>query len=693
MVVHKDDDDYFAGLLCGALLIVVVATIVLIRDDPAHLLATFTPEHVQMLNMFDSRGQQLAHRILILLLGILGIGFWLLRPVEAPSLPSSVRRPFGFVARQGGYFIAALVAALTLIHSGSPPSLNYLDFQGRYPLGVVLRTQTLFALMVGGVFAVYISIRAHSALGGDSAVARGVAYVAVVVYAVTLVLLGVFKTPDFSGFSPALLAGVEWHYSGSVASADRLAIGQRLGDVAIHSGLLPSVLLAVWQKTVGMLDFGRHIQVVASLQAIMLVIAIAAYRVWYSARTLPWLLAVLLVLPWIQPLHAATLYPNQSAWRFLGLGVGVLVLILIHARDLRYVVPVLGATGSISFLWNGETGICLLLGYFFFLVLRTSHVPRRSLTKAALVFLLACLMPFAAFIVVVRLGLGYWPDIIATSRALPLISGFAQGYGGLPFRQIDPLAGFIFVHSLYVLTRGLLKWGFGSEMTPRECCRVAMAGLLVLWAAYYFKGPERWNLWSFLFLYGFFIGDHLTPSVREKLHGTIGSVLRSPKLVALSVVILPAIAASNLVTLHSAILAVRQPACPQLNVLSGVCIPAAIAVTVREKAIALRERSAREPTLFFTAHSYLLPLVSGISQPLRERDPFSDVILKTDFDRLSRQIFTIAPACVLFDDPASPLSGYDDHRRFYARLRTSIASFYESERTERGWEAWCLKKR
>lgn len=133
---------------------------------------------------------------------------------------------------------------------------------------------------------------------------------------------GIRRPPDFSAFTPELLAGVEWHYAGSVATADRLALGDRIGEVAIHAGLLPSALLGYWQAASGMLDLGGHIRFIAYLQLGFILVAAAAYVRWYSGRWLPVILAMLLVLPWVTPIHAAALYPNQSAWRFFGLGFG-----------------------------------------------------------------------------------------------------------------------------------------------------------------------------------------------------------------------------------------------------------------------------------------------------------------------------------------------------------------------------------
>src|ERR1700694_919386 len=678
-----------AGLICGALLLVLAVAILVVPSDPAYLRATFTAEHIEQLGMFENRAQQCIHRSLVFVLAASAMALSICRPIRF-SCPPAVARLSKAFGRSGVFLVAALVVLAAAL-DGRAWVADVLSFQGRYPLlpVVSLRTQlalaALGALMVYGVL--WMNAR-ESRLRGFRALTITLA----VPYVVAFALLGILRQPDFSGFSRGLLAGVEWHYSGSVASADRLAIGERLGAVPIHSALLPSVLLGAWQKANGMLDFGGHIRLLAFLETVLLVVTLAGYWMWDAGRAIPWLVASFLVLPWIQPLHAAVLYPNQSAWRFLGFCVGVVLLAAIHARNLHFAAMFLGFFGGLALLWNPETGVCLCLAYAVFLVLRGSGRPSPLKWPAiAASFLGGGLGAAVVFALAVRIGLGYWPDAAAIAGSFPLIGDFSKGYGGLQFKAVDALAVLVFAHALYLAIRGLMDWGAGSAPTSRESCRIALATLVVVWAAYYFKAPDPWNLWSLLFVYGFLLDDLIpaagSGSVQIKEFG------RSFRLMALALVILPAIAATNYAALRSAVLAARQADCPGANAVSGICLPAELAKAERDKGAALRETLGRQRVLYFTADSYLMPLLTGVNQPLPQRDPFSDSILISDFDRLVSAFGSLAPECALFDDPGSPLSGYDSHRKFYGRLRAAIASSYERRGMDRGWEIWCLKSR
>lgn len=650
---------FYAALACAALLIVAAALVRLVPPDPAYLRATFTIEHVEFLGMFDNRGQQWAHRAVLALLGVFAAAAWFLRP-RLPEPPAQVRN----AVRYGG--VALLVLYVLLVWSeGRPLVGDVTSFHGRYALFPVLSLRTQLVLSLIGMAGIYLWLW----LPGLHSVVRTAAAAGTLAYVSALVILGLVRDPSFQGFTPALVSGVEWHYSGAISSADRLALGERLGEVPIHSSLLGSVLLGAWQRANGLLDFGGHIRLLAVLQSLMIALAVIAYGAWYGWRSGGWILALLLVLPWMQPLQAAVLYPNQSAWRFLGLCAGLALLVLAHARSVVPISALLGAAGGFALLWNAETGIVLNGAYVVFLVLR--NAPAGKAAGAYLAGLAAALL---AFCVIGRYGLGYWPDLVAIAQSFPLIGNFSRGYGGLGFNGVDALALLVFAHSLYLVARGILDWTARPTLPPREAARVAIAALLVAWAAYYFKAPHPWNLWSSLLIYGLLLGDLF---------------LRRAAII-LGAVVLPAILATNAAALNSIARAARQPPCPAASVLSGICMPGNMAELERAKADALRRAAAERPVLYFTADSYLMPLLSGVSPAMRYRDAFSDVVLAADFAELVAHVRQASPACILYDDPASPLSGYEAHRAFYARVRAALSGDYERRGAAHGWETYCI---
>jgi hypothetical protein len=687
--------DAASVLLCIALLVILTVSLVILPHDESYLIATFTNEHVKLLGMFDNRGQQWAHRILMALIGLFGLSVWYFKPFQVSlPVPSWLHVLLRLGARYGGLLICVPVIGMTLLRLKAHTASNLYIFQGKYAMGLIPSPWTQLALMALGAFAMYCLV-ASGEVRYVRRHERGIGVIAFAIlisYVTTILLCGLLPLPDLREFTPGLLAGVEWHYSGSVASGDRLALGERLGEVPIHSGLFSSVILGYWQKSFGMLDMGSHIKFIGLLQLCFIVIIGMAYWIWYSGRWIPAILASLLTLPWVAPLHAAVLYPNQSAWRFLGFAIGMLALVCLHAKRLRSIAIPFGFVAGIALMWNLETGIALTITYAGFLILRvSSDSTHDSLAPILARFVFGIISAVTLFICLVRLAFGYWLNVIEVIQSFPLLSDFSSGYGGLKFAVVDPLAVLIFVHALYILVRGLMQWGSDAVMSARDSCQIAFAGLIVLWAAYYFKGPHFWNLWSIQCLYGFLLGTLIPESAWDKARLKSLAFVRSAPLMIVSLIIVPSVIAANLATVRSAYMVVHESSCLSEHIVSGVCLSRDLSAALLKKAAALQERNAHGAVVFLSANSYLMPLMTAIKQPLKERDAFSETIRKVDFARLIGNIKAIRPQCVLFDDPESTSSGYEFHRLFYGRVRGAIMPEYEKSTTENGWDAWCRR--
>lgn len=76
----------------------------------AYLLATFTEEHVLMLDMFDNRGQQAAYRLFLALVGVFAVAVWYFRPRPIPLMaPEWLHHSLHCVNRNSGSAVLALL--------------------------------------------------------------------------------------------------------------------------------------------------------------------------------------------------------------------------------------------------------------------------------------------------------------------------------------------------------------------------------------------------------------------------------------------------------------------------------------------------------------------------------------------------------------------------------------------------------
>jgi hypothetical protein len=279
----------------------------------------------------------------------------------------------------------------------------------------------------------------------------------------------------------------------------------------------------------------------------------------------------------------------------------------------------------------------------------------------------------------------------AVLQSFPLVGQFAGGYGGLKLTQIDPLACLIFAHALFVVVAGILRW-LQEDLGRREACRVALATLIVLWSAYYFKGPHFWNVWSLLVLYGFLLGDLLPRRLASIAAYPMRKVLTSFGAWAFALILLPAILFPNMLAVRSELGAVavwgRGGDCPGRTV-SGICLSREQGDALEQKARSLRSLLAgHDGAVYLTSNSYFMPLMTGVFPPLQQRDAFELTISHADFDALVAQLARLSPPCLLFDAPDTMFAGSALHRRFYDRLRAALPAYGKQENAP-AWDARC----
>ena len=677
------------------MLLLALAAALLIPQDQAEMLRTFTPEHIEMLGMFDSRGQQRAHRLLVVLLAILGVAALLTRRRSVKlAVPRAVLSCVHLVRDNAGVGVLAGVAVCFLLYRGTQPATNYAIVQGAYyPLALLPSALSQLSAMAGGTLAVlaYCWAMRQPAIGARAGALKLASMLALAVYAFTLCVTTFAIPPDLREFTPDGLSAVEWHYSGNLGAGDQLATGMPLGRVPLNAGLLSAVLLASGERVMGLFSFGTHIRIVQALQVLFLGLTTAALWSWYRPRWLPVLLALLLIFPWVEPLHVAVLYPNQSAWRFLGLAAAVLALVALYERPPAHCAAYLGFVAGMALGWNLETGACVTAAFGAFLVLRTSgRSSGLDLLRAGSLFACGLAAAFLLLAIIVRIGLGYWPAPVAVFESFPLIGYFAGGYGGLKLTQIDPLACLIFAHALFVVVYGIVRWQ-QEDLDGRSACRIAIATLTVLWSAYYFKGPHFWNVWSLLFLYGFLLGDLLCGAhIGDALSDAEGADLirgRGPRAHR---------PARDLVPQHARrALGTRRPSgvgegrdCPGTMV-SGICLSQQQGDALESKAGSLVTLlGAHDGAVYLTSNSYFMPLMTGVLPPLRQRDAFELTVSHADFDALVAQLARLNPPCLLFDAPDTVFPGSVLHRRFYERLRSALPA-YDKQASAPAWDVRC----
>lgn len=667
-----------AAIAITGLVLLSFAIVMNLPWHPGNGVKNFTPEHVHLLRIVDTGAQRLAHRVsLVVLAALCGLGAVMIaRPVAHSRRAMELLRQTGkFFRKWSGVFIASS-AALVFVSGGA-------DRVFMPPMSPRLFLEIL-ALSICLTILGLIRTR-HRTLHAPV----WVSWSLVALYGLFLSLPGLLRT--LIVYEPGL-SWYEWHYSTTLAQADRLASGLRLGSqVNLSYGVIHTLIVAVIERNWGLLDFGAHVRLVQASQIIFLAVAILAFYFWRPHNPVFVLFAAFLVGPWVSTSHYSVFYPNQTGWRSLGLAVGVAILMMCR-RSVTQAAWVLGAAACFLVLYNPETGTCLTLGYALFLLSRQRNLQVSHLCSLTVRAGAGAAIVLAGVSLLFRAGLGYWP-YFDTSNPFGLISKFGQGYGGVPL-YFDLFALMIFLHSTWIVGSTVLKWKT-RNLEFEESAKLAISATILAWFAYFVNRPYAWNLWTYQFLYVFLLADVVIPSPLRRLgRRGIAKTIFDFRIAAMTFVVLPMALHVNIAILTATVSPERRP---EVNtaMVSGLLMPEDSAGVIKTQAGFLASQA--QDTLFFSCHSYSLSLLTKRFNPLPGQDTFAETITDSDFERLVAEINKISPSVMLFDAPScQPESAensllYFFNSIFFDRLKRRLAGRYERTSVTSGWQVWRLR--
>ena len=673
-------DKDLAALLVGGTLIVGLLVLFGPWWPPRDLSATFTPELVEMLQMVDSTATRRAHQSTLAMLVLAALaGLWL-----------RARRP-----RWLGGSAAAAIAQLLCRISRPGPLLFMLGS------GVILFVSPDRIALAYGLLLVPISLIVRYV---RPSLLNQAGWAALLIYVPVLMLPGFFVGHTVWQADPIW---IEMHYGSTIGVGERLAVGMQLyGEIRHHYGLLLSMASGIVERQVAPLSAGQYYRAVQVLNLIFAALAAVAYWRWRPGNAVKVLAPVMLVLPWIHSAHLCLSFPNQSAWRFIGFPVGVVLLLTLGRARSERLPLLLGSLAGVVLLFNLESGVALSCGLLIFLIARVGPAPLATWPGRAAAFALGFAVVALVVLLITRVGLGAW----AISKSLPDLLGsilsFSGGFGGTAFSG-DPLALVIFLHASYVVVYSALRWRFGA-LRFASAFRAAIATTLLVWFAYYANKPLFWNLWSFLFLYGFLLVDFVDLRLLRCNGADVRRLRISAGVIVVALVIIPAGVKLNRDAAAELVRSIRFTVnCSKLDsqpstrgcfpgaikpapMLSGIPVRDDLETLIREKVDYLQAQPDRKELVYFTVNSYFVPRLTGLyERRLGYRDAFAETITNRQFDELVAKLLTVAPPRILFDAPDSLVFHRDFsteyHRRFYGRLRERLESTYRPTRTEHGW--------
>ena len=664
-----------ASLSLAMLFFAAVAVLVY---TPRNLLTerSLNPSHVVHYAIYDSRGQTMAHRLLLSLLALTLLCLFIARGISARIVRVMANSSIVTCLL---WITLILFGASSLIHFRSVGLSSTTSVTAIVVLGVLFFLKPAWATLRGNPWWVLICLGLISIATAP----------------------GVFISRDLSHLSAMDFASVQWHYDYTMGAGDRLASGQKLfEEVTPALGILPAIILGGWQKHLGLLDFGSRQDLLRWAALVFLLTTMFAYSTYARGLYAFAAVGLLLLIPY---LHFATppgarypslLYPNQSAWRSIGFAMCPLGLLLVRHAHLRTQSAVAGGLGALAFLLNTESGIALSAGMATFVLTQLWSHPMRQRQRTQNVWspLLAAISSFFAVVLIAvllhRAVLGSWANLARTGSLLTTMKAFSSGYGGQRMTW-QPVAALIAFHSSYVIVWTCLA---GGARGFRSAFRCALAVTMIVWFAYYANRPDDWNLWTFISLYTFFIIDLMILLLGRRQVPTGHWLPKAFAGVALWCVVLPHLVLSGRTAAREMVRtiahATTMDAPSQTMQVSGIDLPIALAQALTERADAARRTGTNTAPAVLSAYTYFISTITGTYAPIPFGDPFNEVFTPTLYDHLIDSLLSTCPSVLLFDPPGSLLVGSNAQQEYFESLRRDLLPYYRPSGSVGTWEAW-----
>ncbi|WP_334524935.1 hypothetical protein [Bradyrhizobium sp. AZCC 2230] len=568
-------------------------------------------------------------------------------------------------------FVAALFLAVTVWHFARIPPWNApMLWAKHYALHAVI--SPFQSGVAGIVFASYLMTCAKVGAIKNSKLIWG----AILVYAGVLVAPGMILPIRLDSLPPGEIESSFFHYSALFNTKTMLAGGQQPTDLGYGIGW--NVFFAAIERMCGKLSWADDIRFVQAGNAAYAALSILTLFVWLRSRPLIALATSLLVLPWVHTLHAGIFFPNQTGFRFIFFPAVLLAIGLMRSTPLPVLTWALGVFCGLSALWNFETAIALSGGLIVYLFVRLSSLSLRTIALTTTLFLVGVLTAAILFQLIVGLVFGFViPPEVFTKFALGRASAiryFGQNLTPNPVMIVSfALSSWFLVYGAGVRSRRPVSIEIAEGM--------ALATILILWAAYYLVQPDEWNCWSYflpLSLLAVTAWQVLTPARGSRLSFGVGLAA----ILSIGMAIGPVIYRNQLfaiAAIHSFIGTDGPPASAHI---SGVYINPIDRERIETRLSELGDVSKN--SIIFSGDTYLLAKFTNRSLNFWLIDPAYVLQTDVEFEELMRQVKAQRPDEILFDKAESQALD-NPHRRYFALMRASLESDYTTSDERKGW--------
>jgi hypothetical protein len=517
------------------------------------------------------------------------------------------------------------------------------------------------------------------------------------------------KTPDFSNRDAAQMAVLNNHIAMTLGHADRLAAGDVLfRETTPKYGVLVPVLLAIYERSFGLIALGDHIRWLVGIEVVYWIVAGYLFLIWSRGRWLCCLLPVVLLLEYYWSASLGLLPPNHSPYRTAGLTMAMFCPMVMRRASARKNQWAAGIVAGLAVLANIESGVAATAGLAAYLVRRYAFDSREGrpsgMLRMAARFAAGFLLSLVGFVLLYRVGCGAWPYAPGLREYIVYANLSSGGYGSRPFNsQLYP-SWFLAIWPVVIVAHAIWSVVFTAQQRTagfRPSFRIAVGITLLVWFAYFANRPDPEYICSYLLLYGLLLidlGRYLGRQIKLAFRRP-RALLRVHVVLGLLVFCQAGLVASRVIEWSSSPFRfavkstrsgvplvrradVKKPGPPRI---SKAYLAPAYARSLRDRGDYLRSKARGGRLVYFTVDSYLMPRVSTVL-PLQEfADPI-EALTRSSYDRLLHSVLK-APVDEVYIDArnAADLIWYGG---MFDLLRRDLSRRFERHGIEHGWEIW-----
>jgi len=652
------DEASIAGVLAAILGSAVFIIILQLKfNHGISIHDVFMPEHIKSIFIYDARNQVFAYKLVLITVMLFTIfSCFYFKVKEKPVFLSNLT---GYVYSYAGL----ILFLLTLIYIIENKRIGYLGS------------------CIGSYLLIYFAVK-FSGLFKNTFMLKIILLIAAV-YSIFVISCGFFSVPVLEGKS--LFLASNWHYGIVVSPADRLAAGMQIGEmVQAKYGLLMPIILGAMEKSFGLFDFGGHIRFIQVTQVLFFILAIISFYLYKPGRWVFIIFMSLLLAPWLNTMWKGVLIPNQSGWRSIGFPAGIIILMLVKNMNLNLRSFLFGAGSVFVILLNPETGISITAAYVIFSLLVTREINVKNILSGSVLFAAGASLIIVFFFLIFFYIYGNIEPGVIIGLLTDFILKFSGGYAGLKIK-FEPFAAVLLVHSIYLAAKGTFLRSKGP-LEAEDSIKISIAIAILVWLTYYVNRPDSWNLWTYIYLYGFLIaGSFKVNNEKNK------SFIFNSRNVLFACVLMPLILSSNRETIKTIIGNIGEN--QNLSEISGVLISKKTADLINIKSeFAVKTLSIDNNPVFLTKYSYILPLQIKYFNRLPFNDIFNEAYTVNDYDRNLKTLIDSNKKYIYFDalekDMIREELLVED---FYKRVKDGISGAYEPAEISSGWEIWKRK--